>query len=231
MRWLLALLAMLMVAATPTLTPAAVRAAPRNWTRIVTQTPVGAYVLGNPKARVKLVEYLSLTCSHCAHFTAEAWAPLKTQYIAPGLVNLEIRHAIRDGYDLSASLLARCAGPGAYFGATEAVLAAQPEWAARASSFAESSSDLDGKPVGERLTAMAKGAGLDQLFAKRGLAAPRAAACLANKAEQDRLAAMAKEAWQERQIGGTPAFLINGEAQSGVFSWATLEPRLQAALK
>jgi protein-disulfide isomerase len=103
-------------------------AAPRqpDWTRTVTTTAAGAYVLGKPDAKVRLVEYLSYTCPHCAHFTAEAAAPLTRDYIAKGLVSYEIRNAVRDHFDFVAALLARCGGPAKFFGNTEVIMAAQP---------------------------------------------------------------------------------------------------------
>ncbi|MCB8828310.1 DsbA family protein, partial [Escherichia coli] len=53
-------------------TAALVAAAPAaDWTRHVTQTAKGAFVLGNPAAPIKLVEYGSYTCSHCAAFSKE----------------------------------------------------------------------------------------------------------------------------------------------------------------
>jgi protein-disulfide isomerase len=205
------------------------RVAQHDWTKTVSRTPAGAYLIGNPKAKVRLVEYLSLTCGHCAHFSEAAWGPLKARYIGRGLVSLEVRHAIRDGFDMTASMLARCAGPAGYLAATETLFAKQPEWAERASIF--SGEGLDQKPISERMIAMARGAGLDSLFAARGMPAARIAACLSNVSEQKVLAGMAAEAWGERKISGTPAFLINDVLQPDVTNWETLEPRLRAALK
>lgn len=217
MRMLLAMAAALFALAAPA-------AAQRDWTTMVTQTPSGAFVMGNPKAKVKLVEYLSLTCDHCAHFAEEAFGPLKAGYIRSGKVSLELRHAIRDPFDIAAALLVRCQGPGGYFQSTETVLARQPEWLQRASQLPEE--EPGDKPMGERLIAMAKGSGLDTMFPPA-----RVAPCLSNAAEHKRLAAMADEAWVKRKIGGTPAFLINGVIQADVASWDALEPRLKAALK
>lgn len=229
-RMLLAVLAGLMpFAALPSAVQAATRPVHHDWNGTVSRTPAGAYVIGNPKAKVKLVEYLSMTCGHCAHFAEQAWGPLRADYIGKGLVSLEVRHAIRDGLDLTASMLARCAGPAGYLGATEAVFAKQAEWAQRAGSFA--GEGLENKPINERMIAMAKGAGLDALFAARGMPAPRIAACLSNGAEQKILAGMAAEAWAERKIPGTPAFLINDMLQADVSNWEALEPKLKAALK
>lgn len=227
MRTILALAAALMVLLAPL--PADEAMAARDWNATVTRTPAGAFVVGNPKAKVRLVEYLSLTCGHCAQFSAEAWGPLKAHYIGKGLVSLEVRHALRDGFDVTASLLSVCEGPKGYFDAIETVLAKQGEWAPRAGSFQQEG--IEARPMDQRMMAYANGAGLDLLFAGRGMARARMAACLSDAAEQKMLAAMAKEAWSQRKIGGTPAFLIDGVFQQDVASWEALEPRLKAALE
>ena len=79
-----------------------------DWSTHVTQTPAGAYVIGNPAARVKLVEYVSYTCPHCAVFTTESAPVLKGQMVRSGSTSIEIRHFIRDRLDLAAALIARC---------------------------------------------------------------------------------------------------------------------------
>ncbi len=204
----------------------------RDWARIASVTPDGAFVLGNPKAKVRLVEYLSMTCSHCAHFVGESLQPLTDKYVRPGVVALEVRHAIRDSLDITATLLARCNGPRAYFPAAQALLADQDRWVQDAIAFQDSDQGASAKlPPADAMAAMAHGAGLDRLMAARGLPPARVKACLASKAEQDRLSAMATEAWGTRAIPGTPAFLINGTIVEGVTSWAALEPKLQEALR
>ena len=85
-------------------------------------------------------------------------------------------------------------------------------------------------PVGEALARLSHGAGLDRIMAAQGLPIARGNACLADKGGQERLAAMAKEAWETRAIHGTPAFLINDTPVEGVNGWETLEPKLKAAL-
>jgi protein-disulfide isomerase len=206
-------------------------AAARDWSQTVTQTRAGAFVMGNPKAKVRLVEYLSMTCSHCAHFAGEAFAPLRAGYISAGLVSLEIRHAVRDPFDLAATMLVRCGGVAGYFPATEAVLARQPVWMEAASAFQQQHGDLEERSSTDRLIAYAEGSGLSDLVVARGLPKARVPACIGNEAEQKRVATMVAEAWDKRKIGGTPAFLINGVLQNGVFDWAALEPKLKAALK
>src|SRR6478735_1491986 len=86
-----------------------------DWSKVAVRKADGSFVQGNPDAKLKLVEYLSFTCPHCAHFEHEAIGPLTAKYIRTGLVSYEVRHAVRDGYDLAATLLARCSGPGPFF--------------------------------------------------------------------------------------------------------------------
>jgi protein-disulfide isomerase len=212
--------------------PTARPAAARDWTATVTMTPDGAYVLGNPQAKIRLIEYLSMTCTHCAAFTGESLKPLKDNYVRTGQVSIEVRHAIRDSLDVAASLLTRCDGPKNFFANTEAVLASQDDWLRAAVAFQEKDQGAAGKlPLPQALAAFSHGAGLDRIMAARGLPAARANACLANKVEQDRLVAMAKEAWSTRSIPGTPAFLINGTLVQGANNWAALEPKLRDALR
>src|ERR1700740_3605091 len=52
-----------------------------DWTAMVAPTPAGGFVMGNPKAKVKLVEYGSMTCSHCARFRQTGAATLIGKYV------------------------------------------------------------------------------------------------------------------------------------------------------
>lgn len=217
MRILFALFAMLTVGA----------AAP-DWTKAVRRAPNGAYVMGNPAAKVKLVEYLSYSCPHCAHFAGEASNPLKT-YIAKGNVSVEFRNAVRDRYDFAAALLARCGGPAHFFPQSEAIFAAQDELLAKASAHEATSKLTEGTPVTAVLTDMADGSGLTDFMAARGVSAAAAKACLTDKAEQDAVLAMTKEAWQVRKIQGTPTFLLNGTS-IGSGDWAMVDNKLRAAI-
>jgi protein-disulfide isomerase len=204
--------------------PAAVPA--HDWSKTVSRAPSGAFVLGNPAARVRLVEYLSLTCPHCAHFEAEGIGPLTAKYIRPGLVSYEVRHALRDAYDYTASLLARCDGPQAFFTTVPKVYARQDEWIARASSWAQTA-QTEGETPDQLFPKLARGAGFDALF---GMTPGRMDACIANQAERKLLEAQADEAWHRPGMTGTPAFMINGELQPDVGGWADLDAALAHAL-
>jgi protein-disulfide isomerase len=202
-----------------------------DWSQTATRKPDGAFILGNPNAKVKVVEFLSLTCPHCAVFEAEAIPPFTAKYVKTGLVSYEVRHALRDGFDYSASLLARCDGPTAFFAAAPVLYSKQDEWMAKAVEWSKNAPDAQKTPQDQLLQMMAKGAGLDDFFAARGLAADKANACLVNHGEQEQLVAMANDAWRRPNFPGTPAFLINGVLQQDLASWAELDKRLAAALK
>jgi hypothetical protein len=109
----------------------------RDWSASVNRTGAGAYVLGNPAARVKLVEYASYTCSHCAAFSGESAGVLKGQMIRSGSTSLELRHLIRDQVDLAAAVVARCTGPARFFRTSETIFAQQPQWLPHAIDYQE----------------------------------------------------------------------------------------------
>ena len=209
----------------------AVSASAPNWTAVVKIAPNGAFVMGNPAAKAKLVEYLSYTCSHCAEFSGEASQPIRRDYVAKGLVSVEIRNAVRDRLDFTAALLARCGGPSKFFGNSEALMAAQSVWLGKAQAFGEANGEkLQKLPINEGLKLIARGLGLDAIMKTRGITAPQMDACLIDKATQDKIAAMTNEAWSLRKIKGTPSFLINGNEVGAPGKWVLIEPELKTAL-
>ncbi len=206
-----------------------VGAAPVDWTKMVSRGANGAYVLGNPKAKVRLVEYLSYSCPHCAHFTTESAVPLKARYVAKGNVAVELRNAVRDRYDFAAALLARCGDAAKFFAQSEALFAGQDAMMVKAQAFEAANPQPDDAPTNAVLTGMANGSGMIALMAGQGVAPAAANACLTSKAEQDIVLAMTKEAWEVRKLKFTPAFFLNGR-NAGPNSWATLEPKIRAAI-
>jgi len=229
-RWM----ALLAVVSLPVSAMAATRprtaAAAHDWLKTSSRTAEGAIVIGNPAAKVKLVEYLSLTCPHCAVMSGETMAPLQRDYIAKGLVSFEVRHAVRDGYDFVASLLARCGPPSAYLGSLEGLFATQQEWMTK-SEAASDDPGFEAKSPAEKMAIVSHTAGFDSYFAKRGLPQPRYAACLADVPAQKQLGQMAGYAWDRDKIPGTPAFMINGTMLGHLAHWSELAAKLDAALR
>ena len=69
--------------------------------------------LGSPKAKVTVIEYASLACSHCAHFNNEVFPEFKAKYIDTGKVRYVYREFYTPPVEVAAAgaLIARCAGP------------------------------------------------------------------------------------------------------------------------
>ena len=210
-----------------------VAAAPvkRNWLATAVATPRGSFVIGNPAAKARLVEYFSYTCSHCAAFAREGFPTLKRDYVARGSTSIEMRHAVRDQMDLAAALIARCDGPARFLGHSEAIFAAQGDWMPKGIIFESRNADrLRTMQTSQALIETAAGSGLEALARARGMAPAKIRACLSNPAQQKLLSAQAEEAWATRKIPGTPAFLLNGILVPKTASWAALKPPLDAAL-
>lgn len=213
--------------------PAPVVAAPNGqaWTDQVIATPQGGFLMGNPDAPVKLVEYASLTCPHCRDFTAAATDPLKEKYVATGQVSWEFRNFVLNPLDVAGTLLARCQGPGPFFKLTEQVYAEQDAWVQKFNAAGEPElKRISTLPEDQQFAALAKAAGLDQFFRARGLPQAKIDACLGDKAALQRVVALRELGTNNDKVTGTPAFLINGELQEGVYDWAALEAKLREAL-
>jgi protein-disulfide isomerase len=89
----------------------------------------GDFSLGSPDAKVKIVEYASFTCSHCANFHAAVFKDLKRDYIDTGKVHFTLREVYFDRYGLWAAMVARCGGELRYFGIHDMLFDKQAEWA------------------------------------------------------------------------------------------------------
>lgn len=223
---------LLLVPSTHAVAATKAKAAPvaHDWLKTVNRTRDGAIVVGNPAAKVKIIEYLSMTCPHCAHLSGEMLPPLQRDYIAKGSVSLEVRHAVRDGYDFAASLLLRCEPPTAYLSSLEALFAGQEDWMTKGAA-AKQTPDFDNKSTDEKLALVSRAAGFDSFFAKRGVSAKAYAACMGNEAAKKQLTQMAANSWERDAIPGTPLLLVNGQKQEGIHGWADLKPKIDAALK
>jgi len=95
----------------------------------VATPPVESLVQGAPDAPVKMIEYASFTCPHCAAFHVGAYQDLKREYIETGKVQLELREVYFDKFGLWAGMMARCGGEAKYFGFVDVLLRTQKEWA------------------------------------------------------------------------------------------------------
>lgn len=208
---------------------ALVAAAPvKDW-RLVTGTAPGsgAFTVGNPAAKVRLVEYLSFTCSHCGDFVLTSKAPLHDGLVRGGSVAVETRSAARDPYDLAAWMVARCGGAARFHRLSSAIFAAQAKWTAAGGAWAQANmAALQAMPQRRQLRTIADRSGLSAIGAAHGVTPARLDQCLATDTELNRVVAMTEAAFAK--IPGTPGFEINGKLVDA-HDWASLEPQLRAA--
>jgi protein-disulfide isomerase len=207
--------------------PAAKAAAQRDWTRTVVATPQGGFRMGNPNAPVKLVEYGSLTCPHCAAFSAAAKAPI-AERVRTGKLSFEFRNMVLNAPDIAVSLLARCAPPQNFFRLADAIYATQPEWYGRIAAISDAqAAQLQALPDAQKFGRLVEIAGLGPLAARAGIPPQRATACLASKPALDRLGKM-YEAASAAGVHHTPTFFLNGKMVEAD-TWAELQPLIAKA--
>jgi protein-disulfide isomerase len=158
--------------------------------------PVGLpdLALGPADAKVTVVEYASMTCGHCAHFTKDVWPEFKKKYVDTGKVRYIFREFPLDNLAAAASMLARCAGGDKAFPLIEVMFEKQQEWA-----FGE------GNPV-PRLFEIAKQAGFTQESFDK---------CLTDQKLLDDITAGRTRASDVFGVQATPTFYINGKKLDG----------------
>jgi protein-disulfide isomerase len=184
--------------------------------------------MGNPNAKVALIEYGSLACPHCRHFEETGYKPLVQQYVRSGRVSYEFRNFLLNAPDISVSLLAHCAGPGKFFPMSEVVYTTQPQWIDRVVKISDAQKvEIEGLSDAQRVVRLGEIAGFPQIAARFGVTPARARQCLSDPKGLDRLLNITKAA-QDAGISHTPTFLINGKVTDAA-TWEQLEPQLKAA--
>jgi protein-disulfide isomerase len=190
----------------------------------------GSHVVGNPEARLKVIEYVSYTCSHCAHFQKESEGPLRLAYIPQGKVSIEVRHIVRDPIDLTATMLVNCGAPGKFYTRHNAFLQTQDTWIAKAQNASESQRQRwSTGPVPGRLRAIASDMGFYPMMEKFGVGRVAADQCLGDTALAKRVLDMTDAALSDG-VRSTPSFVLNGELLEDKHSWDDLHAALQSRL-
>jgi protein-disulfide isomerase len=209
-------------------TPPSARKAPvaQDWTKVVTATPEGGFRMGNPAAALKLVEYGSFTCSSCVNFAAQGMPSLTRDYVKSGKASLEYRSFVRDPFDMTAALVARCAAPAKFFDLAHRIFAGHSDWIGKINAMTpEQVKAADALPVPQRIVRFSAIAGFDTMAAQAGIPAAKLRQCLIDKRAMDRLVSMRQQAMNAHGLHGTPTFLINGK-MTEVHDWSGLQPLL-----
>jgi protein-disulfide isomerase len=203
-----------------------------NWTMVVNATPAGGFMMGNPNAKVKLVEYGSLTCPHCKAFDDEGVPTLIGKYVKSGQVSWEFRNYVRDPFDLTASLIARCNGAKSFFPLMRALYDNQMGWVGKIQATPQAQLEsLQDLPPTKEFVQAAKFAGLQDFAAARGVPVAKSNQCLGNENSINQLGQMPSDATNQfPNFPGTPTFVINGKMVENTATWALLEPQLKKAL-
>ena len=203
-----------------------------DWSQTVSETPEGGYRMGNPNATVKLVEFASISCGHCAEFSEAGSRPLVENYVKTGNVSWEYRPFMIFPTDPGIFMLLRCRGAGPFFQLSEQLYADQRNWLGRVQQLPQSQiAQLESMSPAQRAGALVQAAGLDGFFRQRGMPAAQVEQCLANQAELTRLTDITSQGAQQYQVTGTPTFTVNGETVNARQPyWPDVENALKAAL-
>ena len=150
----------------------------------------GDHALGNPDAPITVVEYASVTCSHCANWDNTVWGDFREKYVDTGKVRYVFREFPTAPTDLANAghLLANCAGEDKFFDLIHIQFKRQREIL--------TSDDVRGEYV-----RLAKSAGMTE---------DDFIACMSNEAEISRLDKVVNDGFAAG-VGGTPTFFINGK--------------------
>ncbi len=165
--------------------------------------------LGSSDAPVTIVEYASMTCSHCAAFYATTFPELKSKYIDTGKVRFILREFPLDPLAAAGFMVARCAGDDKRNAIVELLFAQQKNWV------------FTDKPV-EALANLIKQTGMSQTSFE---------ACLKNQDLYNKIAKVHDQAAEKFGVNATPTFFINGKKQNGEMNSDALAKLIDPMLK
>lgn len=200
-----------------------------SWMDTVARTDEGGWLMGNPDAPIKLIEYGSLTCPGCAAFAMDGMEQLKADYVDTGRVSYEFRSVpLHGAKDLVLTRLLECAPVEAGPALADQIWLNLQEVDGRLMQNMGPVQDALTLPPEQRLVAFAERAGFYDFFKARGIGEDAARACLADFPAAEALADKLEEVNTADNVSRTPTFFVNGnEVSAG--RWVELEPILQRA--
>jgi protein-disulfide isomerase len=167
-----------------------------DMTEVLKPGPLPDKALGDANAPVKIVEYMSMTCPHCANFHNNTFDKIKEKYIDSGKVYFVIREFPFDPRAAAAFMLARCAPENQYYPFVSMLFKQQQTWA----------------------TAQDARAALLQMSKLAGFSQESFEACLTNQKLLDDVNATMQRGAGEFGVNSTPTFIINGKKYAGDMS-------------
>jgi protein-disulfide isomerase len=175
--------------------------------------PDGDMAIGSDKAPVTIIEYASMTCPHCAHFSDTTFPELKRRYIDTGKVRFIFREFPLDKLAAAGFMLARCAskdgGGERYMAVIETLFAKQQEWA------------VPDNPVPP----------LKNIAKQFGFTEDSFNACLTNQNIMNGIEATRDRAAAKLGVNSTPTFFVNGKKVTGDVTIDTLAKEIDPSLK
>jgi len=148
--------------------------------------------IGDDDAPVTIIEYASMTCSHCADFHNETYPALKEDYIEKGEVKFIFREFPLDKLSMATSMLARCVDNSISLAFIDILFQNRNKW-------------YSDNAIAE----------LKSLSKQAGLSSKDFDQCLNDQELLDQLIIQKENAIKEFQINSTPSFIINGKVVSG----------------
>ncbi|SHI60492.1 Thioredoxin [Roseomonas rosea] len=160
---------------------------------------LGERSAGRADAPVTVIEYFSLTCSHCAAFHNQTWPQVKSRLVEAGKLRLVWRDFPLDQLALAAAVVARSLPAERYEGFVSALFTSQDRWA-----FARGADN-----IGE----------IAKVAALAGMSRAQVDAALADQALQRGILEMRMKGQQEHQVSSTPTFVFNGRPSPGSLTY------------
>ena len=163
-------------------------------------------VVGNIDAKISIIAFESMTCSHCADFHKNVFPKLKEEYLDTGLAKIEFRHYPLDMAALNASKVSQCKNDG-NSDILESLYSNQQKWV-KGSSIKEANKNL-------------------QKFLKNQGFKINFEECINNKAIEDFILNDRIEGTKTFKINSTPTIIINNKKFEKTLNYKNLKKALE----
>ena len=163
-------------------------------------------IVGNKDAKINIIAFESLTCSHCANFHKNVYPELKKEYLDTGLAKIEFRHFPLDIAAFNASKVAQCKNDG-NADILESLYANQQKWV-KGSSIEEANKNL-------------------QIFLKNEGFSIDFESCVNNKNIEDFVLNDRIDGSKNFKVNSTPTIIINNEKFEKKLNYKNLKKALE----